>query len=212
LQLFVQLDLDALPAELDGMFGSGVLQLFYCTGQDYSVPWDGKPECVQDDAWEPFSNSASLVRVVPTGAVNPPVSSTGTGKLPASAIVGWERFDDYPDPQDHDLAGLTVIYDFKARTAWFRCGSVDLDATLSIDELEVEDIARAAERDKLDGWPYWVQNQEYPTCPDCGTLMRLVFQLDSEDHVPFMFGDAGVGHITQCPIHHDVVAFGWACS
>ena len=41
--------------------------------------------------------------------------------------------------------------------------------------------------------------------------MDLVFQLDSEKNVPFMFGDAGVGHITQCPTHKDVVAFTWAC-
>ena len=39
-----------------------------------------------------------------------------------------------------------------------------------------------------------------------------IFQLDSEDHVPFMFGDVGTGHITQCPEHLEVVAFGWACS
>jgi hypothetical protein len=42
--------------------------------------------------------------------------------------------------------------------------------------------------------------------------MRHVFQLDSEDHLPFLFGDAGTGHLTQCPQHHEVVAFGWACS
>ena len=41
--------------------------------------------------------------------------------------------------------------------------------------------------------------------------MALVFQVDSEDHVPFMFGDTGCGHVTQCPDHKDVVAFGWAC-
>jgi hypothetical protein len=41
--------------------------------------------------------------------------------------------------------------------------------------------------------------------------MGHVFQVDSEDHVPFMFGDAGCGHVTQCPDHKEVVAFGWAC-
>lgn len=33
-----------------------------------------------------------------------------------------------------------------------------------------------------------------------------------EGDVPFMFGDVGRGHVTQCPDHEDVVAFGWACS
>jgi hypothetical protein len=26
-----------------------------------------------------------------------------------------------------------------------------------------------------------------------------------------MFGDSGIGHITQCPEHKEVLAFGWAC-
>ena len=34
---------------------------------------------------------------------------------------------------------------------------------------------------------------------------------ETEDHVPYMFGDAGCGHITQCRERLDVVAFGWAC-
>jgi hypothetical protein len=41
--------------------------------------------------------------------------------------------------------------------------------------------------------------------------MIHVFQVDSEDSIPFMFGDTGCGHITQCPEHQEVVAFGWAC-
>ena len=31
------------------------------------------------------------------------------------------------------------------------------------------------------------------------------------DALPFVFGDMGIGHITQCPEHKAVVAFGWAC-
>jgi hypothetical protein len=38
-----------------------------------------------------------------------------------------------------------------------------------------------------------------------------VLQLESDDHVPFEFGDSGTGHITQCPNHRNLVAFGWAC-
>jgi hypothetical protein len=39
----------------------------------------------------------------------------------------------------------------------------------------------------------------------------LVFQVVLEDNVPSMFGDVGCGHVTQCPEHMEVVAFGWAC-
>jgi uncharacterized protein YwqG len=106
---------------------------------------------------------------------------------------------------------LSSAYDFEEQLVTLRVPSVGLDTTLGIDELPVEEIAVAAEKDKLGGWPYWVQGPEYPTCPSCGERMRIVLQLDSEHNVPFMFGDAGVGHVTQCPTHHDVVAFGWAC-
>jgi hypothetical protein len=65
--------------------------------------------------------------------------------------------------------------------------------------------------DKLASWPAWIQNVEYPNCPRCARRMAHLFQVDSEHNVPFMFGDAGCGHITQCPEHKEVVAFGWAC-
>ncbi|MDJ0556950.1 MAG: hypothetical protein QNJ68_21390 [Microcoleaceae cyanobacterium MO_207.B10] len=41
--------------------------------------------------------------------------------------------------------------------------------------------------------------------------MQLVFQVDSNDNLPFMFGDVGCGHITQCKDHKNIVAFAWAC-
>jgi hypothetical protein len=49
-------------------------------------------------------------------------------------------------------------------------------------------------------------------CMKRDEVVKHVFQVDSEDNVPFMFGDVGCGHITRCPDHKQVVAFGWACS
>ena len=46
-----------------------------------------------------------------------------------------------------------------------------------------------------------IQGVEYPTRPGCGRRMTYLFQIDSEDHVPYMFGDAGCGHITCCDHH-----------
>lgn len=40
----------------------------------------------------------------------------------------------------------------------------------------------------------------------------MLFQIDSEDNIPYMFGDTGCGHITYCEKHPRVLAFGWACS
>jgi uncharacterized protein YwqG len=79
------------------------------------------------------------------------------------------------------------------------------------DETLAETVAISEPGDKLAGWPAWVQHTEYPACPRCGEQMILVFQADSEDNIPYMFGDVGCGHITQCPQRKDVMAFGWAC-
>jgi hypothetical protein len=49
-----------------------------------------------------------------------------------------------------------------------------------------------------------------PNCPRCRQRMQSVFQ-HTGDELQFIFGDMGIGHMTQCPDHKDVVAFGWAC-
>jgi hypothetical protein len=214
LQLFVQLDLDHLPDQLAGFFGTGVLQLFYCIGSAaMTVAGGGPAECFAEDGWAPFSDKASLVRVVPSRALRPaPPPPAAARQFRPLAITAWEPFDDHPDAGDHAMAGLESEYDFTRHSLTLRCPMVGLDAKVRTQDLAVEDIAQAALGDKLAGWPLWIQAPDYPACPTCGARMRLVFQVDSEDHVPYMFGDSGVGHITQCPTHHDVVAFGWACS
>ncbi len=63
--------------------------------------------------------------------------------------------------------------------------------------------------DKLGGWPYWIQTVEYPSCPVCEREMKLVFQIDSEDSIPYSFGEGGCAIITQCSEHKDQVAFSW---
>jgi Domain of unknown function (DUF1963) len=163
--------------------------------------------------WEPFADDLSRVRVVvPTGPGLVTSLPEQDGPWPAKRIVGWDRFDDLPTPCEHDQLGLTYTYDFDARTLRFECPELDFDLTNRMSECPVEEIAMSESGDKLGGWPAWVQDVEYPQCPQCGRQMIHVFQLDSEDNIPFMFGDCGCAHVTQCPEHKDVVAFGWACS
>jgi hypothetical protein len=132
------------------------------------------------------------------------------GYLPARRIVGWTESIDLPHPSEHEELGLAYVYG-RAEGTRLECAELGLSFDNINDDELAENLAMAQSGDKLGGWPYWVQNVEYPSCPTCGERMRLVFQIDSEDNVPFMFGDTGCGHITQCPAHKDVVAFGWAC-
>jgi hypothetical protein len=202
LQLFLQLDLDGLPEELGGRFGIGLLQLFYCT----------RGECQGSGGWEPFADDLSRVRVVqPTGpGLMGPVPEQ-EHPFPPKRIVGWQRFIDLPHADEHEELGVTYTYDSKGRTVKVECPALGVAFENAPSDRLDEQIGNSKPGDKLGGWPAWVQSVEYPFCPRCGKRMAHVFQVDSENNVPFMFGDVGCGHITQCPEHKDFVAFGWAC-
>jgi uncharacterized protein YwqG len=202
LQLFLQLNVNDLPEELGQRFGTGLLQLFYCI----------RNECQGNGGWEPFADDLSRVRVVqPAGdSLNTSVPEQ-EARFPAKRIVGWTEFIDLPMPCEHDELGLKYTYEFDSGTLRLECPELEFDLTQPMNECPAEEIAVSQPKDKLAGWPFWIQNVEYPSCPQCGRRMVHVFQVDSEDNIPFMFGDAGCGHITQCPEHKEVVAFGWAC-
>jgi hypothetical protein len=199
LPLLVQLDLDRLPS---GRFGSGLLQLFYCTRGD----------CDCEGGWEPFNDKVSRVRVVqPAGPGLEPTAEQLEALLPAKRIIRWDEFVDEPGSGEHEDLGLSYGYDLTAQAVTISCPVAGLTGAVVDDAEMAEVIAETQAGDKLAGWPCWVQNVEYPACPRCGKRMEMILQVDSEDNVPFMFGDNGCGHVTQCPDHKDVVAFGWAC-
>lgn len=184
LQLFLQLNLDELPQPLIGEFGDGLIQLFYCTNED--------PLCeVECEAFFPFATSVMVRLIQKKGS--PAVVAVPAIKnfFPPKVITGWNEDEDYPNWEEGELLGLQL-----EQNEW--------------EQLSEDDFPRSG--DKLAGWPRWIQAVEYPDCPDCGETMRLVFQLDSRDNLPFDFGDVGCGHITQCKTHKERLAFGWACS
>lgn len=201
LELFLQLDLTTLPDELGGRFGSDILQLFYCASPTNCEP-----------GWEAFSNQCSLCRIISREDSQPAVEYHN--RFPPKSIDGWDRIIDYPDPEEHDRLGIIIDYhwhDVPYQPTELKCPELGLHFVgMNYVEMLHETVTSAA-GDKLSGWPNWIQSREYPSCPECGSEMVLIMQLDSEDQIPYMFGDAGTGHITQCPQHKQVVAFGWAC-
>lgn len=102
---FLQLDLGDLPEELGERFGTGLLQLFYCT----------RDECQGLGGWEPFGDDLSHVRVVHPGTAATIASSPELRHLPAKQIVGWTRSNDLPTPCEHEELGLKYTFDFEAR-------------------------------------------------------------------------------------------------
>jgi hypothetical protein len=131
LQLFLQLDLGDLPQELGQRFGTGLLQLFYCT----------RGECQGNGGWEPFADDLSRVRVAqPTGASLKASAPGQAGHFPAKRIVGWTRFTDLPMPCEHDELGLKYTYDFGARTLRLECPELGFDLTNPMNDCPAEEM------------------------------------------------------------------------
>lgn len=199
MRLLLQLDLAALPADFEAPVREGLLQLFYCSLDDGSC-----------ETWSPFSGTHQIA-IVPKqagGAVSSPVPP-----LKSVAVTGWSRLDDTPDPEEHKALGLHYDYDFKAGLVHVTCDEPALVfRDLPVDAEVAESISTAASGDKLGGWPLWVQGVEYPSCTECGARMKLFMQIDSHDHLDYMFGDTGCAQLTYCPQHPRIMAFGWACS
>lgn len=183
MQLFVQLNLDTLPEPLYGEFGRGILQMFYCVNR--------QAECEIDcEAWSPFAQSHYLRIVEAENGVIDYDLPIGIELFPPKLIVNWQERNDYPNWEELQGFGIHISDE---------------------DEKSLFDQGFPTIGDKLAGWPFWVQSIEYPNCPICKERMRFVFQIESEDNLPFMFGDCGCGHITQCKIHKEQLAFRWAC-
>ena len=198
MQFFLQLDLAALPKEFHLPQRNGILQLFYC-GSD-----DGMCE-----TWQPFSGTHDIRLFSEAHAITRP---SGTSALAKNTIIGWDEFADTPHPEEHEQYGVSYDYDFGNNRVSVSCDDPvisfqDLDIDLNIAEL----VSTSKTGDKLGGWPHWVQGAEYPSCPECKQQMELLIQIDSEDNLPYMFGDVGCAHLTRCRNHPQVLAFGWAC-
>jgi uncharacterized protein YwqG len=184
MQLFLQLNLNELPEPVRKEFGQGILQLFYCINEE--------PFCEVDcEAFFPFAKSV-LARIIESENIIALFKETSVeSAFPPKIITGWKETEDYFNWDEGESLGIELDED-----VW--------------DELS--EVGYPVGGDKLAGYPMWVQGIEYPNCSVCGEQMRLLFQIDSEDNLPYMFGDVGCGHLTQCKTHKDQLAFGWACA
>jgi hypothetical protein len=185
MQLFVQLDAADLPEEFAARLLGGLVQLFYCMRDD--------PFCASDcEAWAHHSRS-TLVRLLPRELADQRqrVVDPAPDMFPPQRVVGWTAVLDLPGSDELEELGVNLT-DQECEALWQR-RRVPHDGS------------------KLGGWPLWVQHVEYPNCRLCGRRMEMLFQLDAEDPVAYLFAAGGVGHITQCATHRAEVAFGWAC-
>lgn len=145
--------------------------------------------CIKCDNYEPFTNSHKI-RLIKFENMNTDIDASEIkSNFEYHKINDWQEFFDYP--RYDEILDLEKLNDDEA------------------DQYENEYKSKAGE--KLLGWPHWVQGVEYVNCPICAKQMRYIFQIDSERNIDYMFGDMGVGHLSQCKDHPDQLVFTWAC-
>lgn len=180
--LFLQLNLNDLPTRKE----EGLIQLFYCTNHE--------EDCESElEAFFPFSEASACRKIKienPPAEIQPNAIEIFDEKL----IVDWMPKDDYPHPEEYSLLNIND----EAHDVYELMEERDCGLTISVD--------------KLFGWPYWIQSEEYPYDRKTEAKMELFYQLGESEFIPFMFGDLGIGHITQSPDNDEELAFGWACT
>src|ERR1700694_2713896 len=106
-QLFLQLDLASLSTALNNSFGTGLLQLFYCTND----------QCEGSGGWEAFDDELSRVRFVNRAGLGLESSvSSEIHAFPPKRIIGWKEFLDWPSTSEQEELGLKYTYDFTPGT------------------------------------------------------------------------------------------------
>jgi hypothetical protein len=141
--------------------------------------------CLQDDDfecnhWDAFS-AGSLVRIIEHSEYLGICVSPVENPLFLFKLLDWRRIDDYPTRDELELAASVRIEEKPS-------GAIDL-------------FSHTFSDDKLGGWACWEQDTGYPKCPNCLDPMEYILQLRGEPISGYIFGDGGVGHVFQCPLH-----------
>jgi len=186
MQLFVQIDLAAAPRpdSTPEALRSGLLQLLYCCNENCDAVGDN------------FFALKALARIIPACDIGSLHVGDDGQVFPAKQISKWVAAPDFPNYDEAISLGIEFSED-------------ELDEYYSNES----DLGNAMplQCDKLDGWPDWVQGVSYPFCSVCEKQMNYLFQMASNDNVPYMFGDCGIGHVCVCPDHPDRLSFLWDC-
>lgn len=183
MQLLLQLNMADFPEKKN----SGLVQLFYCTSRE--------PHCETEmRTCKPFSGGAVSRKIFIEG---PPVKVTPRldDIFDEYRIVSWKKKKDYPHFEEYKRLGIDLLID---------------DEVYELMEQREEGLPIA--EDKLFGWPYWIESENYPYDRKTGSQMRLLFQLDAKDNFPGLFGESGIGYLTVSPDNLNEMAFGWTCS
>lgn len=158
----------------------GLLQLFICTQRDCNAA---------SETYAPFSEGV-VIRILdilkPSAIAN--LGENKVATYPELNITRWEMESDYPHSESYHKLGIVLTPE-----------------NYNI----VADKETALQGDKLLGWPCFIQGHQEVFDPEDNTPYEYLFQLDSEDNIPFMFGDGGTAYIYYHPNKPEKLAMFW---
>ncbi|EKD81224.1 MAG: hypothetical protein ACD_39C01901G0003 [uncultured bacterium] len=92
------------------------------------------------------------------------------------------------------------------------CEGIDADDPLSAYEDAGLEIGCTMEPfTSIGGYPIWIQGESQRTCPICKKTMEFIGQIDSQQEVQLMWGDAGCVYLFQCHEHYDQFGMEMQC-
>jgi uncharacterized protein YwqG len=158
MQLFLQLNLNNIPVKKE----NGLIQLFYCTNSEKN--------CESElESFFPFSKAVECRKIKIENEpiqIEPNLLDVFDEKL----IIDWEEKNDYPHFEEYELL------------------KIEVDIENEVNELmEERNKGLTISEDKLFGFPYWVQSEEYPYDRKTETRMELLFQIGESENIPYMF-------------------------
>lgn len=181
MQLMLQLDLAQLPAP--GLEPRrGLLQIFYA----YTLS-------AEYDDWAPWTPT-KLVRIVEPVGEESREPCPLARRWPAKRVVDFTLHRELPSMEDLEESLTALEPD---RREAFVEYLFDAEAPLT--------------GDKIGGWPHWIQSRQLVRCPETPTRCEFVLQIDTEDHLPVMFGDSGIAFVWRCPKHPEHMTMSWQC-
>lgn len=92
------------------------------------------------------------------------------------------------------------------------CEGIDGDDPVSVYEDAGVEIGCAMEPfTSIGGYPIWIQGETERRCKICKKQMEFIGQIDSQQEVQLMWGDAGCVYLFQCHEHHDQFGMEMQC-
>ena len=179
MSLFVQLNLEETPIKYAN--NKGLLQVFYCTTLTCNLA---------NENYVPF-NAGVVVRRLEVNTEQCAILTQlpdGLMIFPENRINKWSKVEDYPHPESYHT--LDIIWN---------------ETTNDI----LEDFEPAIEGDKIGGYPAFVQGHQIVFDPEDNTPYTFLMQIDSQDNLPFMFGDMGRAYVCYHPQKPDKLALFW---